>query len=93
MSFCGPGLRIVRDVYESLTPGACLFLVEKILGVSCPLDELMVHHYYAIKQGHGYSREEIQRKRLSLEGILVSKNQYGCPFAIFYGQYGCVSRP
>ena len=31
----------------------------------------MVESYYRLKSAHGYSQEEIERKRLSLEGVLV----------------------
>jgi tRNA (cmo5U34)-methyltransferase len=63
--------RVVRDMYDHLLPGGALLLVEKILG-SCPaLDERMVASYYDFKRRNGYSQEEITRKRLSLEGVLV----------------------
>mgnify|MGYP001601651293 CR=1 FL=1 len=31
----------------------------------------MVDAYHELKERHGYSREEIDRKRLALEGVLV----------------------
>jgi len=31
----------------------------------------MVDLYYRLKSANGYSQEEIQRKRMSLEGVLV----------------------
>lgn len=31
----------------------------------------MVDRYYALKSANGYSRDEIERKRYSLEGVLV----------------------
>ena len=46
-------------------------LVEKILGATADLDAQMVSRYYALKGANGYSPEQIERKRLSLEGVLV----------------------
>ncbi len=63
--------RIVRDVYKHTVPGGAFVLVEKVLGATADLDTLMVEAYYQLKAAHGYSQEEIERKRLSLEGVLV----------------------
>ena len=52
-------------------PGGALILVEKVLGKSADLDRAMVDVYYAYKRRMGYTQEEIDRKRLSLEGVLV----------------------
>ena len=62
--------RIVRRAFESLHPGGALIVVEKVLGAG-ELDELMVDSYHARKADSGYSKEAIERKRLSLEGVLV----------------------
>jgi tRNA (cmo5U34)-methyltransferase len=63
--------QIVRNIYKSTRPGGCLILVEKVIGATADLDDCMVNLYYALKGQNGYSSEEIQRKRLSLEGVLV----------------------
>lgn len=63
--------QILRSVYESTVPGGILILVEKILGATARLDDLLVREYYAMKARSGYTEEEIARKRLSLEGVLV----------------------
>lgn len=63
--------RIVSNVYNSLTPGGAFILVEKVLGSSTTIDETLVQTYYALKREHGYPQESIDRKRLSLEGVLV----------------------
>lgn len=63
--------RIVRDVYKSLLPGGAFILVEKVLGATAELDADMVRLYYDLKTGNGYTVEQIERKRLSLEGVLV----------------------
>lgn len=63
--------RILYDVYEHTEPGGVLILVEKVLGASAGLTELMVDLYHDLKAENGYTREEVERKRMSLEGILV----------------------
>lgn len=64
-------LRILRDCCEALRPGGAMILVEKVLGASSEIDEVMVDEYYAGKRAAGYSQEEIDAKRESLEGVLV----------------------
>lgn len=63
--------RIVRDVFKGLIPGGAFILVEKVLGATAELDALLVKEYYDLKRANGYSQEQIDRKRLSLEGVLV----------------------
>ena len=63
--------RVVQNVYQHLLPGGAFILVEKVLGATSDLDDLMVSEYLGMKARHGYSQEEIDRKRLSLEGVLV----------------------
>lgn len=64
-------LRILEDVHSSLLPGGAFILVEKVIGATAPLDRSFVELYYDFKSSSGYTREEIERKRLSLEGVLV----------------------
>ena len=64
-------LRILEDVHASLLPGGALIFVEKVMGMTAGLDRDFVDLYYQFKQTSGYTREEIERKRLSLEGVLV----------------------
>lgn len=63
--------RILRRIWEHTQPGGALILVEKVLGASANLDALMVDHYYTLKAENGYTQQQIERKRLSLEGVLV----------------------
>jgi tRNA (cmo5U34)-methyltransferase len=63
--------RIIKQIYESLLPGGAFLLVEKVLGDTSDLNDLMVDKYYSLKSVNGYSDYEIERKRLSLEGVLV----------------------
>ena len=46
-------------------------MVEKVLGATAQINDNMVEHYYGLKGKNGYSPEAIERKRLSLEGVLV----------------------
>lgn len=63
--------RIVSDIYANTAPGGAVILVEKVLGSHTDLDALLVKLYYDLKAANGYSQDEIERKRLSLEGVLV----------------------
>lgn len=63
--------QILARAYDALVPGGALLLVEKVLGSSAPIDQLMVDEYHADKRRAGYTEEEVERKRLSLEGVLV----------------------
>jgi tRNA (cmo5U34)-methyltransferase len=63
--------RILREVWKHMLPGGAFVLVEKILGATAELDGIMVETYYRLKSANGYTQEEIERKRLSLEGVLV----------------------
>lgn len=63
--------RVVRDVFKSLVSGGAFVLVEKVLGATADLDRAFVDLHHVLKAANGYSRDEIERKRLSLEGVLV----------------------
>ncbi|NJK32272.1 MAG: methyltransferase domain-containing protein [Deltaproteobacteria bacterium] len=64
-------LQLVRRMYEHTVPGGVVILVEKLLGATATIDTLMAQEYLAMKAANGYSQEQIERKRLSLEGVLV----------------------
>jgi len=63
--------RILRNVWKHTASGGVFILVEKVLGATAEIDELMVNVYYDMKRRNGYTEDQIQRKRLSLEGVLV----------------------
>lgn len=63
--------RILRNVWKHTVPGGAFILVEKVLGATAEIDNLMVSIYYEMKRKNGYTEDQIQRKRLSLEGVLV----------------------
>ena len=62
---------VVEEAWKGLRPGGAFILVEKVLGNTAEIDRHMVSCYHDLKASHGYKREEIERKRLSLEGVLV----------------------
>ena len=63
--------RIVRTIFEHTVPGGAFIFVEKVLASTAQLDELFVERYHAMKTRNGYTTEQIERKRLALEGVLV----------------------
>lgn len=63
--------RVISSVHEHTRTGGAFVLVEKVLGAGASIDDLMVDLYHGMKERNGYSRDEIDRKRLSLEGVLV----------------------
>lgn len=63
--------RLIQEVYDHTEPGGTFIIVEKVLGATAELDRLMVASYLAMKRRNGYTQEEVDRKRLSLEGVLV----------------------
>lgn len=62
---------LVQQAFECLRPGGALIVVEKVLGAGDRLDDLLKRTYWEMKAEHGYSEEQIRRKALSLEGVLV----------------------
>jgi tRNA (cmo5U34)-methyltransferase len=63
--------RIVQRIASHALPGGGLILVEKVLGSSAPLDDIFTRRYYELKAANGYTADQIERKRLALEGVLV----------------------
>ena len=63
--------QIINSVYQHLLPGGCFILVEKIMAATHPINQIMNSKYLNMKAEHGYTSEQIERKRLALEGVLV----------------------
>lgn len=63
--------RIISNIFGSLQRGGALFLVEKVIGTSDIIDEVMVKEYYNIKRENAYTEEQIRTKRKALAGTLV----------------------
>ena len=62
---------LLKGIYDSLKPGGSFIMVEKLLGHDANLDNILTDAYYTFKSNSGYTDEEIDRKRLSLQGVLV----------------------
>jgi len=62
---------LIQRAYDHTIAGGAVILVEKVLGASADIDAVMVETYLAMKAANGYTQEQIARKRLSLEGVLV----------------------
>jgi tRNA (cmo5U34)-methyltransferase len=63
--------RVLRNVFDTSVAGGALVLVEKLRGATPELDAQWTEQYEAMKRANGYTQEAIDRKRLSLEGVLV----------------------
>lgn len=63
--------KILKQIFASLQRGGALIIVEKVLGEGTHIEDKMIDVYHDFKEMNGYSREEINRKRLQLEGVLV----------------------
>jgi tRNA (cmo5U34)-methyltransferase len=63
--------RVLADLYRLTRPGGAVVVVEKVLGSDAAADKLMVDAYYAMKRANGYSTDDIEAKRKSLQGVLV----------------------
>jgi tRNA (cmo5U34)-methyltransferase len=63
--------RVLENAFRTTIDGGAIILVEKVLGASADVDALMVDVYHRSKRDAGYSREEVERKQLALEGVLV----------------------
>lgn len=64
--------QIIQQIYNHISnKDGCFIMVEKVLGNTAQLNNLFVKNYYRMKSNNEYSQEQIERKRLSLEGVLV----------------------
>jgi tRNA (cmo5U34)-methyltransferase len=62
---------IIQNIYNQLCNSGVFIMVEKVLGNTDIINKLFVKNYYASKKHNGYTDVQIERKRLSLEGVLV----------------------
>lgn len=63
--------RLLAQAYKSTRHGGGIVVVEKLLGEDEWTDDLMNANYHRLKTESGYTPEDVERKRLSLEGVLV----------------------
>ena len=64
-------LKIVQAMHDHSLAGGAVLLVEKVLGRTAASDATLVGAYLDHKRREGYTEDEIRRKKLSLEGVLV----------------------
>jgi tRNA (cmo5U34)-methyltransferase len=62
---------LLQRIHSSIKPGGALLMAEKVLVEDSLLNRLYIELYYRYKARQGYTAEEIQRKRESLENVLV----------------------
>jgi tRNA (cmo5U34)-methyltransferase len=63
--------RVVENVMKSLQPGGALLLFEKTIAPTPLINRLFIDEYHEHKSDMGYTADEIWRKRLSLENVLI----------------------
>lgn len=63
--------RFIKWIDTGMTSGGALVCMEKILTHSSDMNRYFIDFYYEYKARHGYSQEEIIRKREALENVLV----------------------
>lgn len=63
--------RLLRNIYEHTEPGGAFVIVEKCLGETPIGGDLLAELYRKRKATAGYSDDDIETKRRSLEGVLV----------------------
>lgn len=63
--------KVLQQIYNNLIDGGALIIVEKVLGNTYEIDEIMVNEYYKLKADNLYTQEQIKAKRKSLEGVLM----------------------
>ena len=62
---------ILSNIYKSLSTTGVFIMVEKVLGENSTINNMFVNNYYNLKKENGYTQEQIDRKKNSLEGVLV----------------------
>jgi tRNA (cmo5U34)-methyltransferase len=61
----------IRWIHQGMVNGGTLICMEKILTESSEMNRYFIDFYYEHKARHGYSQEEIMRKREALENVLI----------------------
>lgn len=62
---------LLADIHQQMAHQGALILVEKVMGGTAEADKLINRLYWDLKADNGYTQEAIERKRMSLEGVLV----------------------
>jgi tRNA (cmo5U34)-methyltransferase len=69
--------RVVRRAYQALRPGGALIVAEKCVAETSATQDALVEIYHGFKMSQGYTAEEVDRKALALEGVLVPQTAAG----------------
>lgn len=64
-------LHLLGAAHDATLRGGAILLVEKVLGASARIDDVLQANYHRRKTLNGYTPDEVERKRLALEGVLV----------------------
>ena len=64
-------MQLIQSIYDRLHHGGVFVFVEKVIGSTSKIDTLFTEKYLNFKESNGYSKEQIFRKKTSLEGVLV----------------------
>lgn len=62
---------VLRRIANGISPDGCFIFVEKILGEDAYAQEQLVSTYHLYKSSMGYTEQQIEAKRKSLENVLV----------------------
>lgn len=91
-------IECLKKAYYALIPGGAIILVEKIKGETKEEDSVLTELYYKFKNIQGYSWQEIERKRMSLQNNLrpftIKHNielLYEVGFNKVYGFWRCLN--
>ncbi len=71
----GERISLLKSIYGGLIPGGVLILSEKVLFSDKKKLETLDNLFYTFKRYNGYSEKEIERKRNSLENVLVRESE------------------
>lgn len=66
--------RLLKKIYDGMTPGALLVISEKIVFPDEKLNSLFIEMYHSFKESMGYSKLEISQKRTALENVLIPES-------------------
>lgn len=64
-------IQLLARAKHATCEGGALILVEKVIGESPAIDDALQAHYHLMKVRNGYEPDDVARKRLALEGVLV----------------------
>lgn len=63
--------KLIKNIFDGLTHGGVLILVEKILAEERSFNRDFIEYYYNYKRRNNYSELEIAQKREALENVLI----------------------